>query len=146
MAQHPFLSPEWIVAARELRDEYAARAPEPVQSVRANLVITDAPFAEAEVNGGDINGHVDTSAGSIMIDEGHIADPELTVKTDYATATALFVDRDPAKAMEAFMLGKILVTGDVSKVMGFAAAPPPTDPDQLAMANEIAQRLNEITA
>ncbi len=141
MAQYPFLSPEWIVAARELRDEYAARAPEPVQSVRANLVITDAPFSDA-----DINGHVDTSAGSIMIDEGHIDDPELTVKTDYATATALFVDRDPAKAMEAFMLGKILVTGDVSKVMGFAAAPPPTDPDQLEMANEIAQRLSEITA
>ncbi len=141
MAQYPFLSPDWIVAARELRDEYAARAPEPVQSVRANLVITDAPFADT-----DINGHVDTSAGSIMIDEGHIDDPELTVKTDYATATALFVDRDPAKAMEAFMLGKILVTGDVSKVMGFAAAPPPTDPDQLEMANEIAQRLSEITA
>ena len=141
MAQYPFLSPDWIVAARALRDEYAKRAPEPVQSVRANLVMTDAPFADDE-----INGHVDTSAGSIMIDEGHIDDPELTVKTDYGTATALFVDRDPAKAMEAFMLGKILVTGDVSKVMGFAAAPPPTDPEQLEMANEIARRLSEITA
>ena len=146
MGTHEFLSPGWIIAARALRDEYAAHAPEPAQSVRANLVIVDAPFADAAVNDGDINGHVDTSAGSIMIDEGHISDPELTVKTDYATAKALFVDRDPAKAMEAFMLGKILVTGDVAKVMGFASAPPPTDPEQLDMANEIARRLSEITA
>jgi len=109
-------------------------------------VITDAPFADASVSNGDINGHVDTTTGSIMIDEGHLDDPELTVKTDYETATSLFVDRDPAKAMESFMLGKILVTGDVSKVMGFAGAPAPTDPEQLELANEIARRLSEITA
>jgi hypothetical protein len=141
VSQHPFLSPEWIAAARDLRNEYADRAPVPTQSVRANLVISDAPFSDD-----DIDGHVDTSGGSLAIDEGHIDDPELTVKTDYATAKALFVDRDPAKAMEAFMLGKILVTGDVSKVLGFASSPPPADPSQMALANEIASRLSEITA
>lgn len=141
VSQHQFLSPEWIVAARALRDEYASAATEPVEQVKANLVITDAPFADA-----DIEGHVDTTAGSIIIDEGHIDDPELTVTTDYDTAKSIFVDRDPAKAMESFMMGKILVTGDVSKVMMFASAPPPTDPDQLALANEIAGRLSEITA
>jgi hypothetical protein len=141
VSEYAFLSPEWIAAARELRDEYAKDAPEPAQSVRANLMITDAPFST-----GEINGHIDTSAGGIAIDEGHIDDPELTVKTDYDTARALFVDRDPAKAMEAFMLGRILVTGDVSKVLAFASAPPPADPEQLAMANEIARRLSDITA
>ena len=104
-------------------------------------MIADAPFSDDE-----IHGHVDTSGGSVAIDEGHIDDSELTVKTDYATAKALFVDRDPAKAMEAFMLGKILVTGDVSKVLGLASNPPPTDPSQIALANEIATRLSEITA
>lgn len=141
MTQHQFLSPEWIAAARALRDEYASQAPEPTDAVRANLVVTEAPFSDD-----DISGHVDTTAGSIMIDEGHIDDPELTVTTDYATARALFVDRDPAKAMESFMLGKILVTGDVAKLMTFASAPPPTDADQLALANEIAGRLSDITA
>ncbi len=141
MTQHQFLSPEWIVAARELRDEYASQAPEPSQPVRANLVITEAPFTDD-----DINGHVDTTAGSIMVDEGHLDDPELTVTTDYATAKSMFVDRDPAKAMESFMLGKILVTGDVAKLMTFASGPPPDDPEQLALANEIAGRLSEITA
>lgn len=141
MSQHQFLSPDWIIAARALREEYAADAPEPVEQVKANLVITDPPFADA-----NIEGHVDTTAGSFMVDEGHIDDPELTVTTDYDTAKSIFVDRDPAKAMESFMMGKILVTGDVSKVMMFASAPPPTDPDQLALANEIAGRLSEITA
>jgi len=141
VSKHQFLSPEWIVAARALRDEYASQAPERVEQVRANLLVTDAPFADDE-----IHGHVDTTSGSMIVDEGHVDDPELTVTTDYETAKALFVERDPAKAMEAFMLGKILVTGDVAKLMTFASAPPPTDPDQLALANEIAGRLSDITA
>lgn len=141
MTQHQFLSPEWIVAARALRDEFSDRVAEPTEAVKANLIITEAPFTND-----DIAGHVDTTAGTVSIDEGHLDDPELTVTTDYATAKSLFVDRDPAKAMEAFMLGKILVTGAVEKVMGFAAAPPPTDPEQLALANEVAQRLSDITA
>jgi len=141
MSAHPFLSPEWIVAARAIRDEYAGRSPEPTEPVKANLVVTDAPFSDEE-----ITGHVDTTGSSIIIDEGHVADAELTVSTDYDTAKMFFVDRDPAKAMEAFMLGKILVTGDVAKVLGFASAPPPTDPDDMALAQEIAHRLDEITS
>lgn len=141
MTPYPFLSPDWIIEARKIRDHYADRAPEPTEEVRANLVITDAPFAE-----GDIEGHVDTTGGSISVDQGHLDDPELTVKTDYATAKTLFVDRDQAAAMEAFMMGKVLVTGDVARVLAFASTPPPTDSDELALANEIATRLSEITA
>ncbi len=141
VSAHPFLSPEWIAEARKIRDDYADRAPEPVEKIKANVVITNAPFSDV-----DIEGHVDTTAGAITIDEGHLGDPELTVKTDYETAHALFVDRDPAKAMESFMLGKILVTGDVSRVLGFASNPPPTEPEQIELANEIASRLSDITA
>lgn len=141
MSAHPFLSPEWIVAARQIRDDYADKAPEPTEQVRANLVITDAPFAVDE-----IEGHVDTTGGSIIVDEGHLDEPELTVKTDYATAKTLFVDRDPQAAMEAFMMGKVLVTGDVARVLAFASTPPPADPEELELANEIARRLSEITA
>ncbi len=141
MAKHPFLSPDWIVEARAIRDEFQGRSTTPTEEVKANVVITEPPF-----DGGDIEGHVDTTSGTVMIDSGHVSDPELTVTTDYETAFALFVDRDPAKVMESFMLGKILITGDVAKVMGFAGAPPPTDPEDLAIANEIATRLSDITA
>ncbi len=141
MTQHEFLSPEWIAAARAIRDEFSGRATTEVEEVRANIVVTDPPFSDQ-----DIAGHVDTTTGALIIDEGHIDDPELTVTTDYETAHALFVDRDPAKVMESFMMGKILVTGDVAKVMGFAAVEPPTDPGEIALANEIASRLAAITA
>ena len=86
MNAHPFLSPEWIVEARKIRDDYADRAPDPTEEIRANLVITDAPFTDD-----DIEGHIDTTGGSIMVEEGHLDDPELTVKTDYDTAKTLFV-------------------------------------------------------
>ena len=141
MAQHPFLSPEWIAEARAIRDEFEGRSTTEVEAVKANVVITEAPFDDS-----DISGHVDTTAGAVTIDEGHIDDPEVTVTTDYETAQALFVERDPAKVMEAFLLGKILVTGDVAKVMAFAGAEPPTDPDEIALAKEIASRLGAITA
>ena len=141
MAQHAFLSPGWISEARAIRDEFDGRSTTEVEEVRANVVVTDPPF-----DGGDIIGHVDSTAGSLTIDEGHLDDPDVTVTTDYDTARALFVDRDPAKVMESFMLGKILVTGDVSKVMGFAGAEPPSDPEEIALAKEIAARLAAITA
>ena len=141
MTSYPFLSPEWIIEARKIRDDYADRAPDPIEEVRANLVITEAPFTDD-----DIDGHIDTTGGSIMVEEGHIEDPEITIKTDYATAKTLFVDRDPAGAMEAFMMGKVLVTGDVARVMAFASTPPPTDEDEMALANEIASRLSDITS
>lgn len=141
MTTYTFLSPEWIAAAREIRDEFSGKSTTAVEEVRANIVVTDPPFSDD-----DIAGHVDTTTGAVIIDEGHVDDPELTVTTDYETAFALFVDRDPAKVMESFMLGKILITGDVAKVMGFAAVEPPSDPDEIELANEIASRLAAITA
>ncbi len=141
MAQHPFLSPEWISEARAIRDEFEGRSSTDVEPVKVNVVVTEPPF-----DGGDIEGHVDTTAGAVTIDMGHIDDPEVTVTTDYDTAYTLFVDRDPAKVMESFMLGKILITGDVAKVMAFAGSEPPSDPDEIALAKEIASRLAAITA
>ena len=73
----------------------------------------------------------------------HLDEPELTVTTDYVTARALFVSQDLAKLMESFMMGKILVTGDVTRLLAWA---PPTEPDQVELANEIAARLEAITA
>lgn len=141
MAKHPFLSPEWIAEARVIRDEFQGRSTTPTEELRANIVITEPPFS-----GGDILGHIDTTSGEVKIDEGPLDDPELTVTTDYETAQTIFVDRDPSKAMEAFLLGKVLVTGDVAKVMAYAGAPPPTDPEDIKIANEIASRLAAITA
>ena len=74
---------------------------------------------------------------------GELQDPELTIRLDYDTAHALFITQDTQKLMEAFFGGKILVTGDVSKILTLT---PSTDPEVLALGVEISARLGAITA
>ncbi|MGI9606931.1 MAG: hypothetical protein ACR2P0_12400 [Acidimicrobiales bacterium] len=138
MTVHEFLSGEWIDAARGIRAEYADRIPDPEIPMRANVIVRETPFET-----GQVEGFIDTSDGSIMLELGELEDPELTVTLDYDTARALFVTQDVTKVMEAFMTGRILVTGDVARILGLT---PPSDPDQIALVGEIAERLDAITA
>jgi hypothetical protein len=100
------------VAVRALRDEYAAEGATAPVELRANLVVTDVPFSAQPVSA-----HVDTSKGGLVIEEGHLASPDLTVQVDWATAKALLIDGNPQAAMGAFMEGKIRIEGDVAKLM-----------------------------
>lgn len=138
MSSYPFLSPEWIEAARAIRADFADRIPDPEVPLRANVIIKDTPFES-----GAIEGFIDSSDGSILLELGKLDEPQLTVTTDYGTAQALFVNQDMSKIMESFMMGKILVTGDVSRIL---ALTPPTDPEQIALGNEVAARLAAITS
>ncbi len=139
MAEHPFLSPEWITAARALRAEYADRLPEPVVAARLNVVITGVPHGESDV----MEGHIDTTEGQTIIEYGHLGDPDLTVTVDYDTAKAAFVTRDQEALMQAFFGGKILVEGDVSKLLALQATPP----DEIApLVIEMYGKLNAFTA
>lgn len=134
--KYPFLSQEWIAAAKAIGDEYAGRAkPVPVE-IKVNQVITGAP------DGVDVHAHIDTSAGAMLVELGHLEAPDVTVTTDYATAKALLVDQDAAAAMQAFMEGRIKLDGDPSKLMMLQAQQLQVDP----IAAEVAQRIRDITA
>jgi putative sterol carrier protein len=132
--KYPFLSDEWVAAAKEIRDEYADKVQPPAHAVRMNQVVTDVPFGE-----GTINSHLDTSGGEAIMEMEHLENPDLTVTTDYATAKAIMVDGDQQAAMQAFMQGKVKVQGDMSKLMLLQQAP--ADPVQ----TEIAAKIKEIT-
>lgn len=133
---HTFLSPEWMDAARGLRDTLPRPATAPTVAVRLNLVVTETPFDA------DVHGHIDTSDGEVVIEAGHIDAPDATVTVDWATARALFVDQDAAAAMQAFMGGRIAVDGDITKLLSMQATA--MAPDEESMA--IAAALREITA
>ena len=135
MSTYPFLSPEWVAAARQVRDEYAARLPPPPVPMRANVVITEAPFERST-----ITAYIDTSDGQLMLDVGELDDPELTIEVDYEVARALFVERDQSAAMEAFFSGRIVVDGDLTKVLALQAQQ--ADP----VADEMAARIDALTA
>jgi hypothetical protein len=137
--KHEFLSPSWIDAVHALRDEYHDRVQPPSIAVRANVVVTGAPFGEPE-----ILGSIDTSSGQLALDAGHIADPDLTITTDYATAKALFVQQDPNAAIQAVFGGKIRVEGEMTKLLALQL--PLNEAESAAVAREVADRIKAFTA
>ncbi|MEJ5256350.1 MAG: SCP2 sterol-binding domain-containing protein [Acidimicrobiales bacterium] len=134
--KYEFLSPEWIEAAKKIRDEAPAPANPPAHVVRMNQIITGAPFN----NGEEIHVHMDTTGGELKMDLGHLENPDLTVTVDWETAKAIFVDQNPQAGMQAFMAGKIKVQGDMTKLMAMQQGVP--DPN----AQAIAEKIKEITA
>jgi hypothetical protein len=133
---HPFLSEEWMTAARAIREKYAGEVPVVTASIRINQVITDVPFG-----GGEVRSYLDTSSGAVTMELGELDDADATVTTDYATAKALFVDQDQAVAMQAFMSGKIKVQGDMMKMMAMQTAIPSND-----FSAKIPEEIKAITA
>lgn len=132
---HLFLSDEWIEAARALREEYAERIPDPPVAVRMNVVVSEIPHRDEQ-----LEGHIDSSNGELIIDKGHIDEPELTITVDYETARAAFVTRDQQAVMQAFFGGKILVEGDASRLLVLQGQAPTDD------ALEMYERLDAFTS
>ena len=133
---YPFLSPDWMNAARALRETMPRPDTAPPVAVRMNLVVTDTPFDA------DVQGHVDTTDGEVVIEDGHLDRPDLTVTVDYETARAIFIDQDAAAAMQAFMGGRIKVDGDLTKMLAMQASAAAPD----ANAQALADALRDITA
>ena len=128
--KYEFLTPEWIAAAKKIRDEADAPATPPAHTIRMNQVITDAPFTDEE-----IKVFMDTTGGELELDLGELDNPDLTVTVDWATAKAIFVDQNPQAGMQAFMAGKVKVQGDMTKLMAMQQTAP--DPNAQALADKI---------
>lgn len=114
---HPFLSDEWIAEAHVIRERHAGDSQPVAQSIRLNLIVNGAPFGE-----GSLQSYLDTSSGQPVLELGQLAGADVTVTTDYETAKAIFVTQDPAAGMQAFMSGKIVVQGDMMKLMALQGA------------------------
>ena len=134
MEKLPFLSDEWTAEVRRLHDEVVTQSTPPAQSVRMNLILTQSPLGD-----GTIDAHVDTSSGEVIVDTGHLEDPDLTVTVDYETAKAILVEDDAQAAMQAFMSGRIKIVGDMTLLLAMQNTP--VDP----VHQELAARVREIT-
>jgi hypothetical protein len=134
---HPFLSDEWIAAARSIYDEYREAAPAIEHPVRMNLVVRDVPFGP-----GEIEAHADTSSGELVLDLGHLDAPDATLTLDYETAREMLVDQDPQAGMQAFLNGRIAVDGDLARLILLQAQLAVSNP----VAEEVAARIRAVTA
>jgi putative sterol carrier protein len=119
---HHFLSAAWVEATKAIRTKYEGETPKISQSIRLNLVVTDSPYHD-----GNIESFIDSSSGDLLMDLGALDKPDATITTDYDTARKIFVDQDQAAGMQAFMTGKIKVQGDMMKMMALQTAVPQTD-------------------
>ena len=140
-----FLSHTWLEEAKAIRHSYAGQGGNPPHQMRMNLIITDVPEDVAEddkaahIDDGAIAAHMDTTGEEMDMDIGHLENPDLTVTLEYATAKAILVEGNPQAGMQAFMAGKIKVTGDMTKLMAMQSQAP--DP----VAQQVAERIKEIT-
>lgn len=128
---HPFLSAEWIVAAREIRARHIDQVPAMTAAVGVNLTVREVPFDDDV-----LLAHMDTSSGTLELELGHLESADAHVTLDYPTARAMLVERDPALVMQAVMSGRVQVEGDMMKVMALQMSMP-NDEVSLAVTEEI---------
>ena len=138
MPVHPFLSPAWIEQARLIHEEFKDRVEEPAEAIRLNVTVIDAPFSDDVVLG-----HIDTTSGSAVPDEGHLDNPDVSVRIPYEVARQLLIDPQPENVMIAFMSGEIEVEGDVTMLMSLQDIEATSE--QQALAEEVVGRLTTIT-
>ena len=119
-----------------IRERFAGQTPEITTSLKINQVVTGVPFGE-----GTVSTYLDTSSGQVAMDFGTLEDADVTVTTDYETARILFVDQDPAAGMQAFLAGKVVVQGDMMKLMAMQTAMPSNE-----ATIEIADEIKAITS
>lgn len=133
MTKHPFLSDAWFDEVRRLHEAVGGAAPEGVE-IRMNLMITTTPFE------GDLAMHMAAAGGKADWGKGHLDDADVTLTLAYDTAKAIFIDGNPQVAIEAFMAGRIIVQGDITKLMVMQQASGPG-----SAAPELTRALQEIT-
>ena len=98
-----------------------------------NLMIQSTPFDD------DLAMHLAIAGGRADWGKGHLDDAEVTLTLAYDTARAIFVEGNPQAAIEAFMAGRIIVQGDITKLMVMQ----PTGPG--SPAGDLTKMLQEIT-
>jgi hypothetical protein len=131
-----FLSDEWVHQAQAIQAEYEGKGTPPPAEARLNLTITDVP---ADVSDSDILATMDTSGGKVALDLGAFEDADAGLTIAYDTAKSFLVEGNQQAMMQAFMSGKVKITGDMTKVLALQAGAP----DEVA--NEIQGRLRDIT-
>jgi hypothetical protein len=132
VTKHAFLSDPWFDEVRRLYDAAGGAAPEGAE-VRMNLMIQSTPF------GDDLAMHLAVAGGRADWGKGHLDDAEVTLTLAYDTAKAIFVDGNPQAAIEAFMAGRIIVQGDITKLMVMQPSGPGSP------AGDLTKALQEIT-
>jgi putative sterol carrier protein len=108
-----FLSAEWAQAVTDAlnsSDEFGAAAAR--QDARVQQVVTDAPDGEAKY-------YFAIEGGSAQVGLGELEGAEATITQDYETAVA--ISRRELNPQQAFMQGRVRITGNLMKLLQLQA-------------------------
>lgn len=133
--KYEFLSPEWEKAADEI---VGAREAETGSDIllTINVTISPTPYGDKQVS-------IVARDGSVALIEAHQDTADVTVKSDYDTAKSLFLEGTMAIVMNAMMQGKVVVQGNMAKLMSMASNPGATG--AMPFLEDINAKLKEIT-
>ena len=125
MAQHPFLSDEWLAAAKAIAAEAGAGSAAP-SDITLNVVVTGGPQGDRELH---------CSGGGF--ETGLLEDAPTKLTVPYSVARQMFVEGNQQAAMQAFMGGQIKVEGDMTKLMAMQSGGGGADAGVQAKLQEI---------
>jgi hypothetical protein len=124
-----------MAEARAIRERHAGETGKVTMALKINQVVTGAPFGD-----GTVETYIDTSSGDLVMELGKLEDADATITMDYDTAKKILVDQDQAAGMQAMMAGKLLIQGDMMKIMALQTAVPRNE-----ASDQIAQEIKDIT-
>ena len=116
MPKYPFLSEDWIDAAREIKANYDSRGKPAEHPIRMNNIITEVPFPP-----GRIDSYVATTSGEFVVELGHLPDADVTVTMPWDVAKEVLIQGNQQVGMQAFLEGRIRIDGDLTKLMVLTA-------------------------
>lgn len=105
-----FLSDEWATTMTEklnASDEFKGAAGD--TQVKLQQVVTDAP------DGGETKYYFQLEGGKAEVSLGEVADADATITQNYETAVA--INKQELNAQNAFMQGKLKISGNMMKLM-----------------------------
>ncbi len=105
-----FLSDEWATTMTEAlnsSDEFKQAASG--QQVKLQQVVTDTP------DGGETKYYFQLDGGKAQVGLGEVTDAEATITQNYETAVAIV--KQELNAQNAFMQGKLKISGNMMKLM-----------------------------
>ena len=109
-----FLSDEWLSEVESrLNSSEAFGAAAKGQAARLQQQVAGAP-------GGDVGYGFVLDGGKVALTKGEIENPEATITQDYATAVAM--SKQEITGQQAFMQGKLKVSGNLMKIMQLQGA------------------------
>jgi putative sterol carrier protein len=104
-----FLSEEWAQAITDaLNSSEAFQKAATGQQAKIQQVVTDSPD-------GEVKYYFKLESGSADVSLGELADAEATISQNYDTAAA--INRSELNAQNAFMQGKLKISGNMMKLM-----------------------------